>query len=58
MIVVFIVIKKTMLWCCTTLVTYIWAWNLKGKPKKIYPNAGLFGHNTEKDSLYLLVLKI
>ena len=26
--------KKTMLWCCTTLVTYIWAWNLKGNPKK------------------------
>ena len=50
MIVVFIVIKKTILWCCTTLVTYIWAWNLKGNPKKIYPNAGLFSHNKEKDS--------
>ena len=50
--------KNNVMVCCTTLVTYIWAWNLKGNPKKVYPNAGLFGHNTEKDSLYSLVLKI
>ena len=58
MIVVFIVIKKNnVMVCCTTLVTYIWAWNLKGNPKKSISQCWPFWPQ-QGGLLYLLVLKI